>query len=105
MIPLDSFLVQSSIPFDPSTGLPALVKTVGRLLFARICTHDPNAVFMAHAMDPDRCRLTYGELLHGALGLAHGLVDKLGLRRGDRVAIVAPNHERFHMLEFSCMFS
>ncbi|KAJ3353772.1 4-coumarate--CoA ligase-like 5 [Allomyces javanicus] len=97
--------MRSSISFDPSTGLPALVKTVGRLLYARIRAHDPKGLFMAHAMDPDRRRLTYGELLHDALGLAHGLVEKMGLGRGDRVVVVAPNHERFHMVEFACMFA
>ncbi|KAJ3374304.1 hypothetical protein GGF31_007824 [Allomyces arbusculus] len=104
-IPFDDFVMRSSIPFEPLTGLPGLAETVGRLLYGRIRKHDPTAVFMAHAMGPDRRRLTYGKLLHDALGLAHGLINKMGLRRGDRVAIVAPNHERFHMVEYACMFA
>ncbi|KAJ3359324.1 hypothetical protein GGF32_009447 [Allomyces javanicus] len=60
---------------------------------------------MAHATDPDRRRLTYCELLQGALGLAHGLIDKVGLRHGDRVAIIAPNHDLYFMVDSACLFA
>ncbi|KAJ3360151.1 hypothetical protein GGF32_008616 [Allomyces javanicus] len=99
---LDRCLIRSPVSSDAVTAPPAA--TLGLLLFARLRAHDPNWLFMEHAMDSKR-RVTYGELLKGALGLAHGLVDKIGLKCNNRVAIVAPNHELYFMIEFACLFA
>ncbi|KAJ3358118.1 putative fatty-acid--CoA ligase FadD10 [Allomyces javanicus] len=104
---LDSFVIRSPVVVDAAkliAASPASL-TVGKVILSKLHDHDPNRVFVAHAMDPERRRQTYGELLAGALGLAHGLITNLGLNRGDRLAIVAPNHEHYHMVFFACLFS
>ncbi|KNE61992.1 hypothetical protein AMAG_07252 [Allomyces macrogynus ATCC 38327] len=104
---LDSFVIRSPVVVDAAKLLAASPAslTVGKVIFSKLREHDPNRVFVAHAMDPEHRRQTYGELLSGAVGLAHGLITNLGLRRGDRLAIVAPNHEHYHMVFFACLFS
>ncbi|KAJ3374500.1 hypothetical protein GGF31_007278 [Allomyces arbusculus] len=100
---LDRALIQSPMPADSVKPLP--VATVGRLLFARLRAHNPDSLFMAHALDADHRRLTYGELFRSALALAHGLIKNLGLNRGDRLAIISPNHEHYFIFNVACHFS
>ncbi|KAJ3362874.1 hypothetical protein GGF32_005275, partial [Allomyces javanicus] len=100
---LDRCVIRAPIPESAVTVPPSI--PLGQLLYARLRTHDPDTLFMAHVEDPDRRRLTYGELLQGALGLAHGLVDKVGLRNGDRLAVLSPNHEHYFIADFACMFA
>ncbi|KNE63617.1 hypothetical protein AMAG_08719 [Allomyces macrogynus ATCC 38327] len=100
---LEHALIRSPAPADSVKPLP--VATVGRLLFARLRSHKPDSLYMAHALDADHRRLTYGELFNSALGLAHGLIKNLGLKRGDRLAIISPNHELFFILDIACLFS
>ncbi|KAJ3353893.1 hypothetical protein GGF32_002751 [Allomyces javanicus] len=100
---LDRCLIRSRIPesivqFPPSIPL-------GRHLFERLRAHDPESLFLVHAEDPDRRCLTYGELFQHALGLSHGLVDKIGLRNGDRLAVLSPNHEHYFIADFACLFA
>ncbi|KAJ3358119.1 hypothetical protein GGF32_000751 [Allomyces javanicus] len=104
---LDRFLIHSPVPFDVSklaAASPANL-TLGAMILAKLRDQDPNHVFVAHAMDPEHRRLTYGELLGTVFNLAHGLLNNLGLNRGDRLAIVAPNHEHYHLLFFACLIS
>ncbi|KAJ3374984.1 hypothetical protein GGF31_005706 [Allomyces arbusculus] len=105
---LDRFLIRSPVPLkslaEAASRRPQ-VATVARRLFLQIRAADPNKLFIAHALDPDRRRLTYGELFNGALGIAHGLIENVGLHGGDRLAIVSPNHEHFHMAEFAGLFA
>ncbi|KNE54983.1 hypothetical protein AMAG_00920 [Allomyces macrogynus ATCC 38327] len=109
---LDRCLIRSttSTPPKPATtaavpGQRPLVATIARRLFLQIRAANADKLFIAHALDPDRRRLTYGELLSSALGIAHGLIESVGLRCGDRLAIVSPNHEHYHMAEFAGLFA
>ncbi len=59
--------------------------------FWRIATADPDRVAI---IDDDGRVLTYGELLEHSRAIARGL-HALGLRRGDAVAAILPNHRAF----------
>ncbi|KAJ3364313.1 hypothetical protein GGF32_002285, partial [Allomyces javanicus] len=100
---LEPCLIRSPVPAEMVRAPPTA--TLGRLFFARLRLHKPDSVYMAHAVDTEHRRITYGELFRDALGLAHGLLDKLGLRRGDRLAIATPNHELYFMVNIACLFS
>jgi len=59
--------------------------------FWRIATADPDRVAI---IDADGRVLSYGELLEHSRAIARGL-DALGLRRGDAIAAILPNHRTF----------
>ena len=59
--------------------------------FWRIAAADPDRVAV---IDADGRTLTYGELLEHSRAIARGL-HSLGLRPGDAVAVVLPNHRTF----------
>jgi long-chain acyl-CoA synthetase len=59
--------------------------------FWRIATADPGRVAL---VDDDGRVLSYGEMLEHARAIARGLYA-LGLRRGDAIAVVLPNHRAF----------
>ncbi|KNE64840.1 hypothetical protein AMAG_19289 [Allomyces macrogynus ATCC 38327] len=96
-------LIRSPVPAEMVRAPPTA--TLGRLFFARLRSHKRESVYMAHAVDTEHRRVTYDELFYGALGLAHGLLDKLGLRRGVRLAITTPNYELYFMVNITCLFS
>src|SRR3954469_17486137 len=50
----------------------------------------------------DEVRLTWGELRHRVDALAGGLA-KLGVRRGDRVALMLDNRPEFHIADLAAM--
>ncbi|KAJ3361038.1 hypothetical protein GGF32_007845 [Allomyces javanicus] len=105
---LDRCLIRSPVPLKSLAAAAShrpLVATVARRLFLQIRAADPNKLFIAHALDSNRRRLTYGELFNGALGIAHGLIENVGLGSGDRLAIISPNHEHYHMAEFAGLFA
>lgn len=45
--------------------------------------------------------ITYGEIEEKVNRLANGFLD-LGFRRGDRIAIMIPNHQDFFFMVFAC---
>jgi acyl-CoA synthetase (AMP-forming)/AMP-acid ligase II len=63
----------------------------GALGLWRIATRDPDRIAV---IDDDGRVLSYGELLEHARAIARGL-HSLGLRRGDALAAVLPNHRTF----------
>ncbi|MFT3714595.1 MAG: AMP-binding protein [Gordonia sp. (in: high G+C Gram-positive bacteria)] len=56
-------------------------------LLASAAEAHPDAI----AVRDDRRALTYREVLDGSRRLAHGLIDRYGLRAGDRVVVQFPN--------------
>lgn len=55
--------------------------------FAHFCNEHKDTLFL---VDGD-IRMTFGEVYHAATHVAHGLVTKQGLKKGDRVGIAARN--------------
>ncbi|KNE61990.1 hypothetical protein AMAG_18794 [Allomyces macrogynus ATCC 38327] len=104
---LNRFRICSPVPFDVSKLVAASPTnlTLRAMILAKLRDQEPNHVFVAHALEPEHRRLTYGELLGTVFNLAHGLIQSLGLNRGDRLAIVLPNHEHYHLLFFACLIS
>jgi fatty-acyl-CoA synthase len=62
-------------------------------VFERARTLFPKGEIVSTLHDKTECRMTYAEYTARTAKLAHALVDKLGVKPGDRVATLAFNHQ------------
>jgi len=62
-------------------------------IFERARTFFPKGEIVSALQDKSQCRMTYADYTARTAKLAHALVDKLGVKPGDRVATLAFNHQ------------
>jgi len=67
---------------------------------AKIARLDPGKAALIDI--PNDCRMTYGELEERVCRLANGLIDALGLVKGDRVAILSKNCVEYLEIYYAC---
>jgi len=77
--------------------LPLLAETIGDNLDRTVAAHGDRDALIEHATG---WRWTYTELRADVDALAHGLI-RLGIERGDRVGIWAPNCAEWTLLQFA----
>ena len=80
-----------------ASDLPLLGETIGENFNRMAATHADSE---ALADRPTGRRWTYAELHRDVLSLAHGLL-RLGIDKGDRVGILAPNCPEWTLLQYA----
>ncbi len=83
-------------------GVPAQIDEQSRETIADIIRHAGTAFAHRPAAESFGVRLTYGELLQRAQDVATGL-QRLGLKKGDRIAIMMPNIMAYPAIMFGAL--
>ena len=83
-------------------GVPAQIDELSRETIADIVRHAGTAFAHRPAAESFGVRLTYGELLQRAQDVATGL-QRLGLKKGDRIAIMMPNIMAYPAIMFGAL--
>jgi long-subunit acyl-CoA synthetase (AMP-forming) len=89
--------MESSSTISPATGRPVDAPTVTEAL-RRTAANHPGIVAVRTA--DDSVSLTWSQLLHRVEAVAGGL-EKLGVGRGDTVAIMLGNRPEFHIVDLA----